>query len=504
MCHNLTHFPKLRTILAKVLLLIWFLYPATNSLLLAQETDSLVFAYPCEQTLEWAIDTILENDAAAQSVLDKKGEKAHQERIVAATVLAKDSKNIDDCQAAMTYYLHFFRRSKIGIFAHAQVDRFAKIDQSKLAKVTVDLADFEAYVANLTKPTLEGYWKIDDHLVGIKEINGEFIGFNIDVHNTIWKPKQIKLRFKLDESSFGKGKLKNVFFDELAIKHIHLADANHISVDNARLWERVRTTFPSKAQITQYVELENIKYTSLVKWNDTTFVLKIPLFMDFEAERLTKIFENQDVLLSSISHLIIDLRFTIGDGVNLDKLLFPLLYTEPIFTDAVEIRSTKLNNAFYANQFDESTLNRIEKRRLKKRIRKLNRSLNEFVSFNSLDKSLVYEQKQLAAFPKHISILTHWGNAYGVESFIELAKQSTKVQLFGTETAGSLGLTNMNNVSSPDARYTLRYATARVNVSDINLSIPYGIQPDVLFDALETPHYQWIDEVIKLRNESLK
>lgn len=469
-----------------------------------QKTDTLVFAYPCEQTLDWVIKTVVENDAAAPTVLEQKGETAHEEHILAAKVLAKESRNIDECRAALTHYIHFFRESRIFVSSHALVNRFAKIDQDKLAKVQVNLDEFADYVAKLKEPTLEGYWKIDDHLVGIKEVDGEYIGFNIDAHNSIWKPKQIKVRFKLNEEGIGSGTYKNVFFEESPINHIHLADANHISVNDSELWERQRSTFSTNPQIAKYIELNNTKYSSLIKMNDSTYVLKIPRFAIYEYERLSAIIEDLKEL-RPISHLIIDLRFTAGYDESLFELLFPLIYTDPIFSDAIEIRSSKLNNALYASQFDESTMNWLEKRRLKKRLKKLNSSLNKYVSFNSLNKSLVYEQKQVNPFPKQITILTHWSNSYGLEEFIELTKQSRKVQLVGTNTAGTLGLTGMNRVSSPDARYTLSYATARVkNLDKTTTTLLYCVEADIIFNELETPHYLRIEEVIKRSNESLK
>lgn len=477
------------------------LYP--TAICSAQKTDSLVFAYPCNQTLEWAIKTFVENDVAAPQILRTKGDVAHQERIIAAKVLADEAKNIDDCNAAIRYYLHFFRTSNIGVSAHAQVDRFAKIDQTKLAKVTVDLAAFEAYVTSLKEPTFEGYWKVDDQLVGVKEIEGEYIGFNIEAHNSIWKPKQIKFRFKLGQDGVGAGTWKNVFYEVFPLTNVHLADPNHISVNNQTLWERQKITFPSNNRLQAYKELNNSRNSTLTKWNDTTYVLKIPRFSSTEYQRLAQILEDIQSI-SGLSHLIIDLRFSYAYDDSLFELLFPLIYTEPIFTHAVEMRSTRWNNAFYEAQFADADLSRLEKRRFKKRIKKLNSSLNEFVSFNSLNQRLVYEQKKASISPKMVSILTHSTNTTEVEYFIELASSSDKVQLFGTNTAGSLGLSKLNSLTSEDARHTLYFATTKIKDGEAFKELPYSIAPDVYFDAANFPHYLWIENVIKRRNESLE
>lgn len=476
----------------------------STSISYAQKSDSLVFAYPCEQNLEWLIETLVENDADAPFVLARQGDKAHQEHIIAAKVLAEEAKNIDECGLALRHYLGFFRNTQLGIFAHARTNRFAKIKQDELPKVEVDLDDFARYVSSLKQPTMEGYWKIDDHLIGIKEVNGEFIGFNIDNHNSIWKPKQIKLRFKLDENGLGRGTLKDVFFEESDINYIHLADANHLSVNDRLLYERQRTPFESSQDVERYKQLKASSYASFIKWNDSTLVLKIPRYIAYDKEQLRKLLADEAALFKNISHIIIDFRYAHGNDASFFNLLFPLIYTNPIFTDALEFRATVLNNAFYEAQFDMEKLSRLEKRRLKKRMKLLNSSLGEFVQLNKLDKSLIYEQKEIPTFQPLVSILTHQSTVRELEQFVAYAKQSARVQLFGTETVGSLGLTNMNQITSPDARYTLRYATARSKTDDNNVQLPFSIVPDYVFDAKKTPHYQWIDEVIRLRSESLK
>jgi len=83
------------------------------------------------------------------------------------------------------------------------------------------------------------------------------------------------------------------------------------------------------------------------------------------------------------------------------------------------------------------------------------------------------------------------GNASTAEQFILMAKQSTKVKLFGQRTAGALDYSNLNNVESPSGNFKLFYATSR-SYRIPNMAIDdYGIQPDYFMDE-SIPPYRWI------------
>ena len=97
-------------------------------------------------------------------------------------------------------------------------------------------------------------------------------------------------------------------------------------------------------------------------------------------------------------------------------------------------------------------------------------------------------------YPKNIGILINENNGSTTEQFLLAAKQSKKVKLFGTTTAGVLDISNMMFLPSPCEEFGLAYSLSRsMRIPDMTID-DKGIQPDYYLDK-EIPAYKWIDFV---------
>ena len=85
------------------------------------------------------------------------------------------------------------------------------------------------------------------------------------------------------------------------------------------------------------------------------------------------------------------------------------------------------------------------------------------------------------------------------EQFLLEAKQSKKVKLVGTTTAGVLDMSNMYSVVSPSKEFKLWYSLSKSYRIPAMTIDGKGIQPDYYFDKTIKP-YEWIDKTIEILN----
>lgn len=104
-------------------------------------------------------------------------------------------------------------------------------------------------------------------------------------------------------------------------------------------------------------------------------------------------------------------------------------------------------------------------------------------------------------YPKQVGIIINGGNGSTAEQFLLEAKQSKKVKLFGTTTAGVLDISNMYFVESPCKEYRLGYSLSKsYRIPEMAIDNK-GVQPDYYIDK-SIPAHEWVDYVRKVLEDS--
>jgi C-terminal processing protease CtpA/Prc len=107
---------------------------------------------------------------------------------------------------------------------------------------------------------------------------------------------------------------------------------------------------------------------------------------------------------------------------------------------------------------------------------------------------------EILPYPKNIGIIINNKNGSTAEQFLLAAKQSKKVKLFGTTTAGVLDISNMYFVESPCKEFKLGYSLSKsLRIPDMEID-GKGIQPDYYIDK-SIPQYDWVNYVNEILNE---
>lgn len=473
----------------KQILLFLLFFPFT---VFSQECD-------CESNYKWVKKTIEENDAGFSYLIQRKGLDAYEKHNEIFYQKVKGISNPMECEEALKAWLAFFRSGHIGI-KHSGANKLSNDQIIELYKdserIDVDLEAFTNYLESKKEVDYEGVWLLGSYKIGIKKVDNNYLGFIIEADGVYWSKGQIKFKINSDNSS--------VYYlrdhSERTYSNTKLLGDNYIQAGRVIL-KRIAPGFKCNPKIDQYFEMVTTKKPYFESINRETAYLRIPTFRGTEKSNIDSVILANKELILKTPNLIVDIRYNGGGSDRSYKELLPILYTNPIRTVGVELLSTPLNNKRMLDFINDPKYGFDDKGKkwAKESFDKLSKHMGEFVD---LDSSAVDITKYdtIHPFPQNIAILINESNGSTSEQFLLAAKQSKKVKLYGTTTAGVLDISNMYGVESPDGDFKLGYSLSKsMRVPEMTID-DKGIQPDYYIDK-SIPKYEWIEFVVKSLNE---
>ncbi|TZF98561.1 peptidase S41 (plasmid) [Chryseobacterium panacisoli] len=474
-------------------------------LLIFISSSSFSFAQNCncESNFQWVKKTFEENDAGYQYAIDKKGISAYQAHN--SDFLSKIKNRKADLECAQTIYewLKFFRSGHFSVSMIEQNNQHtepAATENSKTESVKVDIDKFKKEVISKKDSDIEGIWEVQPYTIGIKKIGDAYKGFIIQSGAENWKPYELKLILNADKTK-GTFYLRNKSGQE--ITNVRFIGKNYLEINDFTL-KRVSPKFERDEKIETYFEAAKAQKPFLKEINKTTLLLRIPSFNGALKKDIDSVITANQSKIESTENLIIDIRNNGGGSDNSFAKIIPYLYTNPIRSVRTQFYSTKLNNQrmldLYEN-YQKYGISPEDREYLKKSYDKLSQNLGKFVSLQD-DGNIVGINKmdKISPYPKNVGIMINEGNGSTAEEFLLAAKQSKKVKLFGTTTAGVLDISNMYFVNSPCNEFKLGYSLSKsFRIPEMAID-GKGIQPDYFIDKT-IPDYQWIDHVSDILNE---
>lgn len=457
----------------------------------------------CESNFQWVKKTFEENDAGFQYVIDKKGNSAYQAHNTDFLNKIKNVKSDTECTQTIYDWMKFFRPGHLSI---SRIDNktpqnpSSPKQQTQTELVKIDLEKFKKEVQSKKSSDIEGIWETDPYTIGVKKFGDTYKGFIIKSSADNWKPGELKFTMSADKTK-GTYYLRDKSGQE--INHIELIGKNYLEVGDFTL-KRVSPVFEREEGIETYYEAIQAQGPFLKELNKNTLLLRIPSFNGAIKKQIDSVITTNKAKIESTENLIIDIRNNGGGSDNSFAKIIPYLYTNPIRSIRTQMYSTKLNNQrmldLYEN-YEKYGIPIEEREYLKKAYDKLNANLGKFITIQG-DGSPVSINKleKVLPFPKNIGIIINNGNGSTAEEFLLAAKQSKKVKLFGTTTAGVLDISNMYFVNSPCNEFKMGYSLSKsFRIPDMAID-EKGIQPDYFIDKT-IPVYQWIDFVSNVLNE---
>ncbi|MDP5169311.1 MAG: S41 family peptidase, partial [Bacteroidia bacterium] len=273
---------------------------------------------------------------------------------------------------------------------------------------------------------------------------------------------------------------------------VHLMDANHLLLGDIDL-HRAKPKQPSLPATLNYFKAMEAGTPYLQVLDDKTNYLRLPSFnLGYKAAIDDLMVENKNAILNK-PYLIIDLRNNGGGSDDSYLEILPFLYTSPIKVVGVSFLASPLNISSLEEGSKNPKLDEETRETLAELIPKLKANEGSFVNLEEEEISYI-EMDEIYPQPQKIAILINEGNASSAEQFLLEARQSSKVQLFGRNTAGILDISNVNIVTSPGGEFVLFYSMSRSHRIPDQAIDDIGITPDVVIPD-EIPDHQWIEFV---------
>ncbi len=397
--------------------------------------------------------------------------------------LITESKTIDEsqCLTILKNFTSFFKDGHIWVLKNEEDLPVVKEANEQIRSLEINISAFKKSLKT-SKDQIEGIWKDEGYTIGIKKTaKNQYTGFIIETDKPNWKPKQIK--FQLNDNKQIDYYLSDhsLHKDTFSLHNGHLLHIQNIKANYVK--QNTKETIDLAKVQTKINELDGFYFKQLTP---KTSLIRLSSFNYPYVDRIENLIEENKAAIETSAHLIIDVR---GNGGGTDmayKKLIPYVTSNPIRN----LRSILLSTqglidgvTTYRDGLMEKDAekNKDEIKELNAKIELYKQRLGHYV--NTTDEAVIIDSVEARDHsPKQIVILSDKKVGSAAENFILKAKQSKKVKVLGTPTAGVLDYANAYFFNFGCDNYKLLLPTTK------SLRLPtfpidnIGLQPDIYLD----------------------
>ena len=319
---------------------------------------------------------------------------------------------------------------------------------------------------------VEGIWynSSKTYKVGIilnsKNQHKTYIGFILKADSVYWMPQQIK--FEITKQAGG---YKTSFFrlKDHSYTYPRLTKTlDTLNFESYGKWYKNPPKVISKQVINPKPE-----FTIL---DNQTAMFSLPSFGSLDyIKNMDTLIKNNEAILKTTKHLIIDLRNNSGGSVLVYEKLIPYIYTNPILTEGASVLATEDNiKEGYSKEYTQ--LSDSMQHHLKEKLIKLNAHKGELYNLYPVD---TIKLDTPLSNPEQVSFIINRNTGSAAELFLLEAKQSKKVKLYGENTAGAVDYTEFIRSEMPCDFYVLYYPVCKSSRLPGYPLDNIGIKPDV-------------------------
>jgi hypothetical protein len=339
--------------------------------------------------------------------------------------------------------------------------------------------------AHANRDSIEGIWHTFRGDIALLKPSGEneYLGVSTSYQN--YKKGQVV--FSLNRQAGNEfGLISYPYYNDFKPLYgkasLHLGNKVLELHEDTRFVKKTNSPVSDEALLRSYFpEFPNGRntYPLAISLSDSTFYLRIPSFMDDEAEIMTKKHWSE---ITSMPNLIIDIRNNGGGQDNYYQILSGLVYTQPYESKGVEWYATENNIKMYENALKDGDIRDGEEgvRWVNSLLGEMRKHKGGFVVHPMMGVNGIIKNDTVFPYPKRVGIIINGGNASSAEQFLLSAKQSSKVTLFGNcNTAGVLDYSNAIDETLPSGKYELTFPMTRSMRLPEHPIDNIGISPDV-------------------------
>ncbi|WP_343673467.1 S41 family peptidase [Chitinophaga sp.] len=223
--------------------------------------------------------------------------------------------------------------------------------------------------------------------------------------------------------------------------------------------------------------------------NDQTCLLTIPSArLEYKGIVDSLLVLHKDVL-SKTGHFIIDVRENRGGSTLVFDNLIPYLYTQPIITEGAMVLATEENIRNLYEVTDYPNVSDSMKAVFKKEAVALRAHIGtEYQLWNNDTTTM----DQVFPYPKKVSLIINQNVGSSTEMFVLKARQSKKVKLFGTHTAGVVDYSDVVPYMMPCSLFAFGIPSSRTLRMPAEVIDNIGIAPNVEIPSGTTDWVQYV------------
>ncbi len=212
-------------------------------------------------------------------------------------------------------------------------------------------------------------------------------------------------------------------------------------------------------------------------YEDGTAVLRLPDFGDSYKEPIDKLIAVNRERLFAAPYLVIDVRGNGGGWTDAYNAVLPLLYTDPIFRDGMDVWASPGNIASAREIASSEKVPAAIRNQARELLARMEKSPGQFVTMVE-DGELKFDS--VLPMPRAIAVLVDRRCASTCEQFVLDARQSRKVKVLGDRsTGGLLDYGNALTTPLPSGERRMHVPTTRSRrLPAIALDLA-GIMPDI-------------------------
>lgn len=453
------------------------------------------------------VSTFEQNDAGFKLVVHRKGEASYAEHTADFRTRVSDAKDLRACTELLNEWLQWFRRGHIGIgpteqaqqaipqgttpaTAHAVVappGRTVKLTEAELVKRLDRLGK--------ARHPLEGVWTGGPYRVGIVRQQKDSTRFDAVIlasKNPNWKPGEVKVELERTADGSYAGTFYMGDHSTEPVEAVLQGESGSMLQMGAAWTREVPAPQFSQAELLHQRAMD-AEAPFLERLQERTLYLRIPSFDYAHKVLIDSVLSANDALIRSTENLIIDIRNGSGGSDASYAGLIPFIYSGPMRSVGVKLWATELNAAGYEAYADMFGRDTDEGRECLSIAASMRAALGTWLDMNEQAWS-VDSSHTVSPFPQRVGILCNGGNGSTDEQFLLEARTSSKAKLFGHPTRGSLDVSNMRQVTSPDGCFQLAYTMSMSHRLPHMPVDVMGIQPDHYLDE-GIPEMEWVGYV---------
>ena len=380
---------------------------------------------PCSILLQESIKKVSTIYAGFDDKVTIQTRARYNQLVKNLKTLAIRTSSARGCYEIIKQYTDWFKDGHVGIWFAIQ----SSAAEIRKANLNIIPTDFKP-----NPHSLEGFWSTADQkqqYAIIKDPSGinKFIAIILATTDSAWKPGMVKAEFYNYDA-------KNNYYWGLYYQRDFHGVLNGFTLNHERLdywfgpsWYRKNASANLLGE-----NLESVQFKIL---NKSFTYLKLGRFNQPDVDKLDSFIRTNSSIIHQTKNLIIDLRANSGGNANTSEEMIRLIYTSPIIYPAWQYRSSpeliKSIESEIVGLTKEDPYHLLKSKQVF--LENLKKHPGELVSSGD---SVIRKEDSTVRYPQRIALLVDKRSASSSEFFVFECKQSKKVTIFGTNTAGGM------------------------------------------------------------------